>query len=414
MWDSVHHTSTRLLKIVTLCLLCLSLGIAGCFAADNSKQPVLENIEQPQAAADPESSPFPNAKKVAGAVPESTLASPETGGALESSFPSPEMNDATKSSSRLLQGKTERSHIVLEDQQLYKVAMGAIDKKNYTSAVRYLQMLTPELDKPGYEPLLAQCMYYEAGCHKNLNRMNAAFDMYDKAYELFAKYDSSNPLKGAAWKEYELLRAMKGKMDSSPLQGSVNSSMLQAKINQRNIALELQKAQFAINPNVTLHSKAADVILRCNDQEILPKIVKECFAGMSCLETAEIGSNVSNALDRWMPLKVSGATAAFAVSDRAMPTFRATVNGRSYLFDVSLPGLTPGLRKVLVLTNLQIICAVDVDTYDTWLLRMKRTRDGRVVAARWSKLTHQKEFKDKTQPSIFDQKFGPKTDDFDW
>lgn len=162
----------------------------------------------------------------------------------------------TASSRTLLQGKTEKLDIILEDNKLYQVAMKAIARKDYADGIRYLQMMEAQLDKAGHEPYLAQCMFYEAGCHKGLKRMQAAMDTYHKAFELYEKYDASNPLKGAAWKEYETLRAMKGRMDSNPLQGNVNSSALQAQIEQRNMLLELQKAQFAINPNVTLHAKA--------------------------------------------------------------------------------------------------------------------------------------------------------------
>lgn len=347
----------------------------------SSSEPAMQEVDSetaPGAASGPNSSPVPD--------PD-----PEAGAGLK-----------TASSRTLLQGKTEKLDIILEDNKLYQVAMKAIARKDYADGIRYLQMMEAQLDKAGHEPYLAQCMFYEAGCHKGLKRMQAAMDTYHKAFELYEKYDASNPLKGSAWKEYETLRAMKGRMDSNPLQGNVNSSALQAQIEQRNMLLELQKAQFAINPNVTLHAKAntAEALLRCNDAEILPKIVKECFSQMSCLETAEIGSNATNAVHRWMPLRVSGATAAFAVTDTAKPAFRATVNGRSYLFDINLPGLGPGIRKILVVTNLQKICAVDVDTYDTWLLRMKRVPDGRVVGARWFKLEHKKQFADKTRSPI--------------
>ncbi|HMO24531.1 MAG TPA: hypothetical protein PKC98_26505, partial [Candidatus Melainabacteria bacterium] len=269
----------------------------------SSSEPAMQEVDSetaPGAASGPNSSPDPD--------PD-----PEAGAGLK-----------TASSRTLLQGKTEKLDIILEDNKLYQVAMKAIARKDYSDGIRYLQMMEAQLDKAGHEPYLAQCMFYEAGCHKGLKRMQAAMDTYHKAFELYEKYDASNPLKGSAWKEYETLRAMKGRMDSNPLQGNVNSSALQAQIEQRNMLLELQKAQFAINPNVTLHAKAntADTLLRCNDAEILPKIVKECFSQMSCLETAEIGSNATNAVHRWMPLRVSGATAAFAVTDTAKPAFR--------------------------------------------------------------------------------------------
>lgn len=379
MRDQAPHPKTRLLTVIALSALLFSLPLSmpGALAAKLDLD-----------------------SDLAEETPGSTQSQAASESSLSQQDSEPGVDVASASSRTILEGKTEKLEIILEDNKLYKVAMGAMAKKDYTDAIRYLKMLEPQLDKSGYEPYKAQIMFYEADCHKNLKRMNAAMDTYHKAYELFTKYDDSNPLKGRAWREYETLRAMKGKMDTSMLQGGVKDSRLQAQIKKRNMMLELQRAQFAINPNVTLKTGSNQALLRCNDEEILPKIVKNCFAGMSCLETAEIGSNVTNAVERWMPLKVMGRTAAFAVTGRSKPAFRANVNGRSYLFDINLPGLQSGLRKVLVVTNLQKICAVDVDTYDTWLLRMKRTRDGRVIGARWFKLTHKKNFGDKTKSPI--------------
>ena len=404
MRDSVY-SSIKLLGIVLMCL-ALSAPDGYAWGKKKPKKKEVAAIEQPEKKI-PDFLKMPESKSDNGgldlSVPSTNAfdASPEN-----NAPPEEDMGEvATASSGMLLQGKTEKTHIVLEDQKLYQVAMNAIKNKDYAAGIRYLQMLTPQFDKPGYEPYIAQIMYYEAGCHKGLKRMNAALDMYNKAYDLFAKYDSSNPLKGKAWKEYEVLRAMNGKMDTTggPLTGNVQSAQLRARIKQRNLMLELQKAQFAIDPNVTLKANASKFLLRCNDEEILPKIVLNCFAEMSCLETAEIGSNVSNAVGRWMPLKISGRTAAFSVSGQDKPCFRARVNGRSYLFDINLPGIKSGLRKILVVTNLQKICAVDVDTYDTWLLRMKRRKDGVVTGARWFKLTHKKKFEDRTKSSIFER-----------
>jgi len=61
-------------------------------------------------------------------------------------------------------------------------------------------------------------------------------------------------------------------------------------------ANESENKNFAIDPNVTIKDNQA--LLRCNDENVLPKIVDYCFSEMSCLETAELGSNASNAKNR--------------------------------------------------------------------------------------------------------------------
>ncbi len=305
-----------------------------------------------------------------------------------------EAGAVSSSSAPPLQGQTEVTELLLDEVPLYKQAMKSIDQVDYGRAVYYLKELNSQLGE-GYEPYLAECTYLEAGCHQMLNRMNAAIDMYRKAFELFEKFDAQNPLKNKAWNQYSELKRIKlqAGIGQSTLQAGIARNELMAGIQQKHVALVPQKAKFAIDPNALLvvRDNNRDVLLEVNDRTVLPRIVKECFSEMSCLETAEIGSNVTNAEDRWFPLLVHGKSAAFAMNGSGHPTFRANVNGRSYLFDVILPDLAPGLRKVLLVTNLEKICAVDVDSFDTWLLRMQRANDGRVTTARWYKLLHKKD-----------------------
>jgi hypothetical protein len=330
--------------------------------------------------------------KSAGAVSDTS----ETSDAMPTEMS--ESGVATASSRPPLEGKTEVTELLLDEHPLYQQAMAAIDKEEYGRAVGYLQEMTAQLGE-GYEPYKAECMYYEAGCHQMLNRMNAATDMYKKAFELFEKFDAQNPLKGKAWNQYFSLKHQKGSLDQPKLTGNVE---------QQNVTLRPQKALIAIDPNAVLEVRDnnRDIpILDVNDKTVLPLIVKECFSDMTCLETAEIGSNVTNADKRWMPLMVHGRAAAFGMDGSANPTFRAKVNGRSYLFDVILPDLGEGVRKILLVTNQEKICAVDVNTFDTWLLRMGRAKDGRIISARWYKLTHKKITQPVTSPASNPQKF---------
>lgn len=295
-----------------------------------------------------------------------------------------------------LQGSAEVMEVLLEEQPLYKEARASIEKQDYSRAINYLQKLQAEFGE-GYEPLRAECMYVEAGCHEKLSRQNAAMDTYHKAFELFEKYDSSNPLKGKAWNDYFRLK------HPTKLQGGVAQ---QAPLG----ILMPQRAQIAIDPNAVLEVRDnnRDIpVLSVNDKSVLPLIVKECFSDMNCLETAEIGSNVTNANQRWMPLMVYGKAAAFGMktSDPGHPAFKARVNGRMYTFDVVLPDMAQGLRKVLLVTNMEKICAVDVDSFDTWLLRMTKAKDGRILTARWYKLTHVKPHVPVVSPAANPQQF---------
>ena len=357
MWDSDKLLSISRRTVLILCA--LSVGISSASAAEEEFDPSTDPVEQ----------------------------------ALNAMEGSSNVLEKTASTRAPLEGKTEHTEIILEDTILYKQAMKSMAKKDYSDALRYLQLLTPKFDV-GQEPLKAQVKFYEAECHQNLKRMRAAMDTYKEAYDLFAKYDSSNPLKGKAIEQYQVLKVQQARMGSgSPLEASVQSNTLQGAAKKQNVAFVPRKGQYDINPNALLevHEDNKAVLLRVKESEVLPKIVKECFSDMTCLETAEIGSNVTNADRRWTPLKLAGETAALAINGVKNPAFRATVNGRSYRFDIVLPGLKPGMRKVLVVTDSEKICAVDVDTMDTWLLRMTRAKDGRLLTARWYKLDHKKD-----------------------
>ena len=366
----------RLIKLWRLALVAVCALVLTAPAAEAKKKRAELPVEESAPAAEK-----PESAKDGSEAPAESSGAPS-----EESLVQPDVDNAPPSLIPPLQGKTEVMELILEDQSLYKQAMIAIDKEDFGKAIIYLQELIPQLGE-GYEPYRAECMYYEAGCHQMLNRMNAAMDTYKKAFELFEKYDSSNPLRLRAWTQLTSL-------NPKALQGKLDQNVLQGKVDQHNINLVPQKALIAIDPNAVLEVRDNNrniPVLDVNDRQVLPVIVKECFSDMTCLETAEIGSNVTNADTRWMPLMASGRTAAFGLeSGGGHPAFRVKVNGRSYLFDVILPEMAEGQRKILLVTNHEKICAVDVDSFDTWLLRMGRAKDGRITTARWYKLTHKK------------------------
>lgn len=331
------------------------------------------------------------------AAADKSLAEMELGKASgEALEPSPDNESAPASSIPPLQGRTEVMEVILEEEPLFKQAMASIEKEDYARALGYLQQLTPQFGE-GYEAYRAECMYYEAGCHQMLKRQKAAMDTYRKAFELFEKYDEKNPLKGRALAQFTSLKGMQGQQGQydkgAPLSGGIDRDALMGIIENTHFLKPPVKGLISIDPNAQLavRDNNRDIpMLEVNDRRLLPLIVTECFSDMNCLETAEIGSNVTNAAQSWMPLMVHGRTAAFGMDGHANPAFRANVNGRSYMFDVILPDMASGLRKILLLTNREKICAVDVDSFDTWLLRLQAAKDGRITTARWYKLTHVK------------------------
>lgn len=155
-----------------------------------------------------------------------------------------------------------------------------------------------------------------------------------------------------------------------------------------------QQGRISIDQNIAIVALApkldttAPFLLRL-DKNSIPKTVYNCFAQMTCLETTEIGSNINNAVNRWQPLLVQGDPAAFAVG-ASYPVINVKVNGRLYKIEVNLPGLRGSARKVLLMTDGENICAMDLGSYETWFLRMKRYKDGALSSVQWVKMIHVK------------------------
>ena len=312
-----------------------------------------------------------------------------------------------------LQGRTEVTEMILQEQPLYKQAMQNIAMQNFGAALVALQKLTPQLGD-GYEAYRAECDYFQGVCLENLRKQAAAADMYKKAFELFAKFDETHPLKAKAEAKVNSLKAtppltgqvakrapsvpnmqgQRGSMDrNAPLDGGISLADLVGTIENSHFLRNPVKSQIAIEPQAQLavRDNSRDIpLLEVNDRRLIPLIVTKCFQEMNCLETFEIGSNTLTAATDWMPISVNGQAAAFGLNGQANPAFKATVNGRQYTFDVVLPEFGSGLRKILLITNREKICAVDVESFDTWLLRLEPAKDGTITSARWYKLTHVK------------------------
>lgn len=310
-----------------------------------------------------------------------------------------------------LQGRTEVTEMILQEQPLYKQAMQNIAMQNFGQALVALQKLTPQLGD-GYEGYRAECNYFQGVCLENLRKQAAAADMYKKAFELFAKFDESNPLKGKAEAKVNSFKSsppltgqvakrapiapnmqgQHGALDrDAPLDGGISLADLVGSIENSHFLRNPVKSQIAIEPQAQLavRDNSRNIpLLEVNDRRLIPLIVTKCFQEMNCLETFEIGSNTLTAATDWMPISVEGRTAAFGLDGHANPAFKATVNGRQYTFDVVLPDFGSGLRKILLITNREKICAVDVESFDTWLLRLEPAKDGSITSARWYKLTH--------------------------
>ncbi|HEY9788157.1 MAG TPA: hypothetical protein V6D17_22400 [Candidatus Obscuribacterales bacterium] len=163
---------------------------------------------------------------------------------------------------------------------------------------------------------------------------------------------------------------------SGKLHGGVATHNLQLSID-RHITLVPRLTTGATTDRFLLHVDSKDI----------SNTVYNCFAEMTCLETAEIGSNIDNAVGRWRALLVDDNPAALTFGASA-PAVKVKLNGVTYRID--LPTFR-GLRRILLATDNEKICAMDIDSYETWLLHINRDKDGTLRSYYWSKLAHVKD-----------------------
>ncbi|MDZ4834382.1 MAG: tetratricopeptide repeat protein [Candidatus Melainabacteria bacterium] len=278
---------------------------------------------------------------------------------------------ADSSAPRVLQGGTEATEYILEGVPKYRDGMMAIEKKDYAAAEALFKASAAKLGQ-GQEKSRAECLYHQAACLELLGKADDASNVYKAALRLFERYDPGNPMRTAAIKTVRELPPEKTGFEKDRLM----------------VAPLEMRIQTAIKPTAELTGGVDMAVLDVIDERTVPQTVLKSFVEMTCLETAELGANASNVAERWQPLMVQNEPAAFTIGDK-FPTINVTVNKRRYQVDVNLPGLQ-GLHKILLVTNKEKICAIDLDSNESWLLRMKPQKDGTVSSIAWTKLTHVK------------------------
>lgn len=314
----------------------------------------------------------------ASASMDAAIAAPAAPSSVESasSSPAPDSSSSPSSGKRfLLQGKTEHVDFLLSEFDGYKQGMAALDKRNYALAESLFKAAAAKLDN-GYEKYRAECNFFEAKCLMMQGKFDQSMALLKSAIALFDQHDPSNPYKLAAQKQVGDLLSGKARMDVATLHAHTN--LHQARV---------------VDQNITFYSRVATddsdpVLLRC-EKEAISNTIHDCFAEMTCLETAELGTNVGNANGRWQPLLVKGEPAAFEFGAKS-PVVNIKVNGQTKEVPVNLP-MVNGLRRVLLATDNEKVCAIDVDNNDTWLLQMENLPDGTIGRVRWALLRHVKQ-----------------------
>jgi len=271
--------------------------------------------------------------------------------------------------------------------QVYKQGVFALSSKRYDMAAQYFKLAGDGFAAAGgNEKFLAESRYAEAQSRRLLGQNQAAAPLYQESIALFRQFDPLSPYLKAA---VDNLKAT-----TPPLKARI------AKIDRTLKALAEASGIQAVERNIVLKGRVTDLntdILRSENGKnsitdgYIKKTVLQAFVKMTCLETAELGSNYYTAADRYGPLKSDNKIVAIAASSGfTAPVIGIRLNGRFYNVGVDLPDLSANRRTVYLVTDGRNVLAIDPATYDVWKLYAKFNKKN--ADFDWRKLTHQKDF----------------------
>jgi tetratricopeptide (TPR) repeat protein len=286
-----------------------------------------------------------------------------------------------------LEGKAERTEMdlgaaenALKD---YKQAYNYLSAGKFGPAAELFKRAGDQFDQ-GFERYRGESRYAEAQCRRMLGQKAASSSLYQAAIKIFKEHDPESPYLKAAIEQLGNieLKVQEARLDAPPrkLEGAIDidrTVTLQGRIGEDGVRLSGRKALLEV------------------EKKFIDDSIHQCFTEMTCLETAELGSNSTNAKNRWTPLLAYGnPTAVLASDDYFTPLIKVKINGKRYNVNIDLPGLTSHQQTVLLLTDGEKICAIDPATNDVWLLKMTFKKDGN-TQFKFKKLLHQKDFKFK-------------------
>ncbi len=272
--------------------------------------------------------------------------------------------------SRVLQGKAEAVSIrdknarALQGSQLYKQGAAAIDKKNYKMAADLFNRAGVAWDMDGSEKFQAQAKFAEAQCQRLLGQTDKASRSFQAAIDLFNEYDPLSPYLKAA---LDNLKKLSPTLTAQVNRDQARYRMLEVPTRivtvDRNVTLKGGLSDFG-SANLLAQKATADV-----QSEYVNKTVHKAFVRMTCLETAELGSNYQTAENRWYPLLASGKTVAIGASqDFLTPSISVKINERFYNVAIDLPDIGSVKRTVFLLTDGSHIVAIEPNSEDMWNL----------------------------------------------
>jgi len=297
-----------------------------------------------------------------------------------------------KNKSIILRGKAEiieghnNALRAIEASRMYQRGVLCLSTKRFGVAADCFKSAGDQFAmSTGNEKFLAESRFAEAQSRRMLGQGQAATQLYQEAIDLFRQYDPLSPY----------LKAAMDNLNSSMPGLHGRASLAEARLKALNAATSIQSVEREVylkggitstdNTSKWHTGKAtADVT-----NAFIKKTVLQAFVKMTCLETAELGSNYYTAADRYLPLKAYGKTLALSASSGFLvPIIRIRLNGHFYNVGVDLPDLGNSRRTVYLVTDGRNVLAIDPATYDVWKLYAKFKQPN--PEFEWKKLTHTK------------------------
>ena len=312
-------------------------------------------------------------------------------------------NSSHNSKATILHGKAELTEQVdnniqaWQASQVYKEGVKALSAKDYNLAAQFFKIAGDGFATAGgNEKFLAESRYAEGQSRRLLGQKQAAIPLYQEAISLFRQYDLLSPyLKAAVNNLRSITPPLQARLAKTDMRLKALAEVSGIQAVDRNIILK-GRATDMDNANLLREEKATNSVTEAH----IKKTVLQAFVKMTCLETAELGSNYYTAADRYLPLRADGKNIAVpASSGFNAPIISIKLNGQSYNVGVDLPELSASRRTVYLVTDGKNVLAIDPATYDVWKLYSRL--DKHSAEFDWHKLTHQKDFQRRiNQPKV--------------
>lgn len=288
------------------------------------------------------------------------------------------------------EGNTLRAWKASQD---YRQGVAALGVRNFRQAANCFKKAGDGFESTvGYEKFLGESRFAEAQARKFLGETHEAARLYQAAIDLFQEYDPLSPYQKAAFDALKKCApTLTGRVKQAEARLQALTKPTRIMIVDRNIVLKGRISEKG-NAKLLAEKGTSDV-----PHDYVDKTIKKAFVRMTCLETAELGSNVYTYQNRWMPLIANGRTVTIsASSDFLAPMISVKINGKFHNVAVDLPDLSSNRHTVFLLTDGQNIVAIDPATEDMWELVGKfRNQDAQFS---WKKLSHYKRGRPKPPP----------------